>query len=551
MSEADKCAALVEEFTTEFFAANPVSAAASGLHQYDGQVADLSREGIERRLAYLHEFLQRAAAVDENQLDRLGRYDLGLVKFSAGQQIFQMADMDAAATMPMIYNWQIGVSNYVKRNYAPLPERVAGLVQHLKAIPGVLDAARANLKPALSRPVLTTALGMFGGQVHYLQGELTEQVMAVNDKELMKQFDLARDNAVMALKDFLTFLHRMEKNVSDDFAIGRDRYQKLLWAYEMVDLPLDEVLAIGEADLARNKARLLELASLHFAGHDLRTVVAEMGREHTSSERLIEETRGSLERIRQFLLDEQIVSVPSEVRALVEETPPYMRWAFAFMSSPGPFEQVADQAFYYLTLPDPSWPPEKQDEWLTKFDRYTLDDISVHETYPGHYVNFLHMKNAPSRASKVFRATTYVEGWAHYCEQMMIAEAGYGKAEFGVKLEIAQLLEALVRNVRYVNAINMHVNGLSVDEATSRFVADAYMEEATGRAEAVRGTFDPGYFAYNLGKLMILKLRADYQQEQGDSYDRKGFHDRFLSFGSPPIKLLRPLVLAHDDGKLL
>ncbi len=546
---AAKSAALVEEFITARFQFSPHFASQSGLHEFDGRVPDYSMESINSRLDQLRAFLDRLNALDGSKLDPLARYDLALTKYACESEIFSYAEMKSYENLPMLYSMAIGVSQYVKRDYAPLKERVVALIQHLQAIPYVLQVAEANLRRDLARPVLNTAMGMFGGQIIYFNGELTEQVQEVGDHSLIDNFAIARTEAVRALHRFIEQLQAREANAGNEFAIGRERYQHLLKYNEMVEMPLDEVLALGEADLQRNKQRLHEVAQQIDPSRDVREIVAALGKEHATSANLIEETRQTLERIRQFLIDNHVVTVPSEVRALVDETPPFMRWAFAFMSSPGPFEQVADQAYYYITLPDATWPSEKQDEWLTKFDYYTLDDISIHETYPGHYVNFLHMKQAPSKAAKLFRATTFVEGWAHYCEQMMVAELKYGGGN--PKLQLAQLLEALVRDVRYVVAIRMHTMGMSVDEATQRFIDDAYMEEATGRAEAVRGTFDPGYFAYTLGKLQILKLREDYKAEQGDKYNLMDFHDRFLSFGSAPIALLRPLVLQHDDGKTL
>lgn len=546
---ADKSQKLIEEFITARFEFSPHFASQSGLHEFDGRVPDFSMASINGRLAALHASLDQINALDMGKLNPLDRYNLALTNFACEQEIFGFEEMKSYENLPNFYSMAIGVSQYVKRNYAPLGERVVALIQHLRAIPYVLQVAEANLRRDLAKPVLNTAIGMFGGQITYLNGELTQDVQEVGDQKLIDDFATARTEAVHALRTFVSQLQAREATAGNDFAIGRERYEHLLKYTEMVELPLDEVLAIGEADLQRNKSKLQEIARQIDPNRDVREVVADMGKEHATSDTLIEETRQTLERIRQYLIDNHIVSVPSEVRAMVEQTPPFMRWAFAFMSSPGAFEQVADQAYYYITLPDPTWPPEKQEEWLTKFDYHTLDDISIHETYPGHYVNFLHMKQAPSKPARIFRATTFVEGWAHYCEQMMVAEQNYGGDN--LKLQLAQLLEALVRDVRYVVAIRMHTQGMSVDEATQRFIDDAYMEEATGRAEAVRGTFDPGYFAYTLGKLEILKLREDYKKEQGDNYTLLDFHDRFLSFGSPPIALLRPLLLQHDDGKLL
>jgi uncharacterized protein (DUF885 family) len=263
---------------------------------------------------------------------------------------------------------------------------------------------------------------------------------------------------------------------------------------------------------------------------------------------LLDETRAMLEELRAFVVDENVASVVSDVRAEVRETPAFMRWAFAAMDGPGPFEEVATESFYYVTPVEPEWSPEQAEEWLSNFNYAALKIISAHEVYPGHYVHFLRHHHAPSDAAKVFGAYSFWEGWAHYCEEMML-EVGYGGGD--PRLAFAEAQEALIRICRLLCSIRMHTQGQTQAEATRFFRDNAYMEELPASKEALRGTFDPGYLNYTLGKLMIQKLRDDWQAEQGAAYSLKAFHDELLSHGGPPIPLLRRAMLRHDDGGLL
>jgi len=261
---------------------------------------------------------------------------------------------------------------------------------------------------------------------------------------------------------------------------------------------------------------------------------------HATADRLIPATRDMLEEIREFLIEQGVISIPSEVRALVDETPRHMRWAFAMMDTPGPYETTATEAYYYVTPVEPDWSAEEAETWLRTLNHFALTDISIHETYPGHYVHFLHYANAPTEVSRRTDSYAFTEGWAHYAEQMMWEEGFCGGDP---RFRLAQLTEALVRNCRFVCAIRMHAHGMSVDEATRFFVENAFYDELPARKEAERGTFDPGYFSYTLGKLQILQLREDCKAAWGSDFTLKGFHDRLLSRGAPPVELMRRVLL--------
>jgi uncharacterized protein (DUF885 family) len=448
----------------------------------------------------------------------------------------------------MFYANVLEVSSYIKRDYAPLPQRLAALIRQLEQTPDALNYARANLEEVLPKPALETALGMYQGVISYLEGEVSEAVASAHDSSLSERFQSARDQTILALKQFIQFLQNRLPAATNDFAIGAEKYSKMLAYGEAVDLPLAKVLEVGERNLAANKATLEAVVASFAPGKSVVEAMRDMGKQHPSPATLVPETIAGLEMTRQFLIDRNIVSVPSEIRCLVKDTPPFLRWAFAFMDAPGPFEEVATEAYYYLTPVEPEWSEQQKEEWLTKFDYFTLQDVSVHEAYPGHYLHFLHTKLVDSQLRQMLYSYSFVEGWAHYTEQMMLEE---GFATDDQRYHMAQLSEALLRNSRYVAAIKIHTEGMTVEGATSFIMENAYMEETPARSEAIRGTFDPGYLNYTLGKLLFLKLREDYKREQGANFNLKQFHDTILSYGAPPIPLLRKVMLKHDDGQIL
>ena len=324
---------------------------------------------------------------------------------------------------------------------------------------------------------------------------------------------------------------------------------------EGLELPPERVAAVGQANLEENLAHLQEAAASIAPGRPVRDIVADVSRNHPAAAGLIPDTREMLEDIRQSLLDYDIISLPRnpangrDDRCQVVETPAYMRYAFAAMDSAGALETRATESFYYVTPVEEHWTAEQAEEWLSKFDYNTLRIISIHEVYPGHFVHNLHNRYGRPLPLINRAATSYAfsEGWAHYAEQMML-ETEYGKGR--PELLLTQLLEALVRNCRYVCSVAMHTGDMTVEEATRFFMENSYMAEHPSRREALRGTFDPGYLNYTLGKLMILKLREDYRRERNGGYSLKGFHDRLLSYGAPPLPLLRTAMLEEAGTPL-
>jgi hypothetical protein len=317
---------------------------------------------------------------------------------------------------------------------------------------------------------------------------------------------------------------------------------------EAIDLPLERLWAVGEEDLARNKAAYLETAARIAPDKTPQQVIADGLHHHPTPESLVADVRQLVDDLRRVIVERGIVAIPYDENCIVAETPAFFRYAFAMLCSPGPFEQVAREAYYFVTPPEPDWPAEKAEEWMSSFAYYVIRSTTIHEAWPGHYLHDMHARNAPTRTSKAFGAYTFFEGWAHYVEQMML-EIGWHAGDPWARM--GQLSEALLRNVRFVCALGLHTSGMTVEQAQQRFMDDAFTEPAVAREEALRGTWDPQYLNYTLGKLAMLKLREDLRARQGADFDLRTFHDRLLAYGAPPIPLVRGLLLGRDDREAL
>jgi len=367
----------------------------------------------------------------------------------------------------------------------------------------------------------------------------------------MKQFKAINERAIQELRGYAAYLKETKlPKANDRFALGRARYAKLIEYGEMVTLPPERLLEIGMEELKREQKIFADTARLIDPGKKPIEVFKAIQKDHPTAEGLISDTAKNLEMIRQFLIDKRIITIPSAVRARVDETPQFMRaTSFASMDTPGPFETKATEAFYYVTPVESHWPPEQKEEWLTAFNFYTTDIMSVHEAYPGHYVQFLCLNASPAtRLEKIFTSYAFVEGWAHYTEKMMVDE-GFGTSADklkSAKYRLAQSDEALLRICRMCVSIRMHCQNMTLDEGTRFFQDNCYYEEKPARQEAIRGTFDPEYLYYTLGKLQILKLREDYRMQEGKSFSLQKFHDEMLRHGAPPIRLLRAILLRNE-----
>lgn len=528
----------------------PTAGSRIGRHKYDGQLPDLSPSQNKRREEELRRGLSELRALGINGLNETGRLSYRIMELFLRRELFIFNDLKPLENNPMRHTGYLNVSGYIRRDYAPLEDRIRSATSAMKQAPDFLEVLDQALSNRISSHVVDMSVESYSGMARFYRVDLADAATSVTDPEIVTKFNQARETAAVALDSFVERLKSRGAGGPDGFAIGTKLYSGMLATGEGLDAPLSRIAAIGQANLEDNLARIKELALSIAPGRSVSEIVEEIGRNHPQAQQLIPETRGMLEDIRQSLIDFDVITVPSEDRCQVIETPTYMRYAFAAMDSAGALETRATESFYYVTPVEDDWTDKQAEEWLSNFNYDTLKIISVHEVYPGHFVHHLHNRYGRELplVNRVATAYSFTEGWAHYTEQMIL-ETGYGEGQ--PKLLLTQLLEALVRNCRYMCSLRMHTEKMTLDEATKFFMENAYMAELPARREALRGTFDPGYLNYTLGKLMILKLREDYQREQGGAYNLKEFHDRLLSFGGPALPLLRPALLMNPGESAL
>ncbi len=547
--------AVAEEYIKGYLAARPLLGTSLGFHEYDGKITDYSRLALDAELARLRRFDDRLKKFELTQLSQRQSIDLRILQTAIKKEIFQRQDMAIFERDPTVYARAADVNVYLKRNFAPLDDRVHSLVLIESQLPNIIIAAKTNLDPVLPKPYVELGIQIARGSADFLRKNLVEAVKDLKDDRVKAEFEDSNRKAAAALTDYAAWLERVKlPKATADFALGEEKYHRMLSEIELVDLPPDKILELGLGKLKEEQDAFAAAAKTIDPDKPALEVFKQIQDEHPKPESLIPDVAKDLEQIRKYVTTHKIVTIPSEVRAQVKETPQYRRaTSFASMDTPGPFEKRATEAYYYVTPTESDWPEKQKEEWLTAFNYFTSDIISIHEAYPGHYVQFLHLNASPAtKVEKIFGSYAFIEGWAHYCEKMMIDE-GYGAvtstspheadAKRAAKYRMAQADESLLRLCRLCVSIKMHTQKMTVEEATKFFQDNCYYEEKPAHAEAMRGTFDPGYLNYTLGKLQILKLRQDYQAQQGDEFSLQKFHNELLSHGMPPIRLLREIML--------
>ena len=543
-----------EEFVAGYLAWRPATGTSLGLHEYDGKVTDFSAASIDAELARLRRARQQIGDIEPRALPPRDAIERRALLAAIDGELFSFEVMDALRRNPMSYASAFDLTIYAKRNFAPKPDRLRSTVAILQRVPASLDTARANLAPRLPRTYVKTAIEQANGSAAFFVEDLATAFQDVHDDSLQAEFKTAREAASEAMRAFVKWLQteRMPQ-ATDDFAVGRDAYARMLRQTELIEQSPEQILEIGLRELKREQERFAAAARQIDPAKPAVQVYRDIQHDHPTEQSLIPDTIKHLDQIRQFLLDRRLISFPSMVPVKVDLTPKFERASsFASMDSPGPFETRATEAFYYVTPVEPEWDAKRKEEWLTAFNYYTTDVVSIHEAYPGHYVQALHLKASPaSRVDKVFGSYAFGEGWAHYCEQMVLDE-GFPPSSLNAdalaaaKYRLAQSGEALLRLCRLCAAVKMHCQGMSVDEGTRFFMDNCYYEEAPARAEAERGTYDPGYGFYTIGKLQVLKLREDYRRQEGANFSLLKFHDELLKYGQPPIRLLREIMLKDE-----
>jgi len=532
---------------------NPTNAVSNGFHEYDGRIEDRSAAAHEARIALLKTQSEELAALRRQALAPEEAIDAELIESAIQSELLSAETLAEWKSNPMRYAGFPGgaVDVLMKRNFAPPPERLKSMVARMKGIPALMAAMKANVENP-PKEFTDIAVLMANGSISFFKNAVAQWAKgaAGGDTALWQDFQVANATAVKALEDGAGWLRKdLLPRSKGKYAIGSEMYAKALLYDEMIDLPLDRVLAIGEANLAKDYQAFVATAKEIDAKKPPMEVMRGITNEHPSEATLLRDAKNTIEATRQFLADHKIVTVPSEVRPTVTETPPFARdGSFASMDTPGAYETKATEAFYYVTPPETDWPQKRKEEHLRLYNPPVMKMITVHEAYPGHYLQFLFAKQFPTKTRKLMFCGSNVEGWAHYAEQMMVEE-GFG--EKSPQIRLAQLKEALIRDCRYVAGIKLHTAGWTVEQATKLFMEKAFEEREVAFQEARRGAYNPTYLYYTLGKLMIYKLRADYQREQGAAYSMQKFHDEFVRQGGVPLKIVRKLMLKDGSGGVL
>jgi hypothetical protein len=366
---------------------------------------------------------------------------------------------------------------------------------------------------------------------------------AVKDEQLQTDFKEANDGAIKAMKDIEGWFKTQEATATGNFALGAEKFSEMLKATERVDVPLSDLAAVGRKDLDRNLAALNEACATFAPGKSVLECVAK-AQANKPTGGAVEGARKQLGELKSFILEKKVVTIPGPEEAKVAEAPAYRRWNFAYINIPGPYEKGLPSV-YYIAPPDPSWSQKEKDAYIP--GQGSLLFTSAHEVWPGHFLQYLHANRSSSKLGQLFVGYAFSEGWAHYTEEMMW-ETGLGNGE--AEMHIGQLLEALLRNVRFVSAIEMHTGKMTVEESEKMFLEQGYQDAANARQQAARGTFDPAYLNYTMGKLMIRKLRDDWTASRGGKQAWQSFHDEFLKYGGPPIPLVRKAMLGETSGSL-
>jgi uncharacterized protein (DUF885 family) len=540
-------AKISDDFITGYLAWRPQVGTYLGVHEHDGKVTDLSKASIDLELERLKSFEQKLEAMKQDSLSPRMFYDYRILLSAIKQEIFRFEDLDIYRKNPMTYASMFDVNIYIQRDFAPIEQRLQHIINIEMKAPAIFAAARANLHDSLPKPYIETATAVASGAADFLEKNLVTALKGLGSAEQQKAFDESTRIAVEELRNFVTYL-KTEKlpKANNNYAIGRENYSKMLLYNEMLTRTPEEILEMGMTQLRKEQAQFAEVARIIDPNKDAHEVFESLKKDHPKPENLISEAKKNVEAIRQFLVDKKIITIPSEVRVEIKETPQYARaTSTASMDTPGPFETKATQAFYYITPTEKEWSAKKKEEWLSLFNYFITDIISIHEAYPGHYVQFLHVNASDAtKIEKIFGSYAFIEGWAHYTEKMMIDE-GFGAKDpiTAAKYRLAQLDESLLRLCRLCVSVKMHCEGMTVEEGTKFIMDNAYYEYTPAYQESIRGTFDPGYLSYTLGKLQILQLRDDYKKQEAENFSLHKFHDLLLSQGMPPVELARELII--------
>ena len=431
---------------------------------------------------------------------------------------------------------------YLARTYAPPAVRMRALTAMFRNVPAAAAQIRANLRTPMPASFVDYGAAAFTGFADFYGDNAVQAFADVHDPAGQAALKAAARGASAAMRELATWVTAQKAGATQGFALGPARFSRMLEEIEGVDTPLARLEAIGRADLQRNQAALKSACAAFAPGKSIPACTAQMG-EHKAEGGPVAAARKMVPTLRQFVVSHDIVTVPGTEQALVEEAPAYNRQNSAYIDPPGPFDKGVPSV-YYIAPPDPAWDKATQDAFVPGYGNLLF--TTVHKVMPGHFVQFLHANRSPSLFGRLNVGYAYAEGWAHYAEEMMW-DAGLGNGS--PEVHVGQISEALLRDCRFLSAIGLHTQGMTLDQSRRLFVEQCYQDEGTARQQAARGTYDPQYLSYTLGKLMIRKLRDDWTATRGGRAGWKAFHDQFLSYGGPPIPLVRQAMMGEASAK--
>mgnify|MGYP001246026657 CR=1 FL=1 len=529
--------AFQDRFIERSFELDPAFAASQGRHEFDGRLPDWTEPGLAAQISFLTASIETAQAF--TGLNPQQSFERDYVVAVARRNLFWLQAADQPHTNPAFYMGSLSPSMYIARPYAAADVRLRAYITYLRAIPAAAAQIRANLRTPLPLTFVNYGAASFGGLAEYYQGDGQAAFASVTDAALQAELSNATNTAALAMSELSAWVEAQRPNATQDFALGAERFAQMLRDTEMVDTPIEELEAIGRADLLRNQQGLTEACARYAAGASL-PVCMERANAQKPEGGAVAGARAQLAGLRAFIAEHNLVTIPGEEAAQVEEAPPFARQNFAYIDIPGPYETNLPSV-YYISPPDSSWPAQVQADFVP--GETELLFVSVHEVWPGHFLNFLHANRSENQFGRVFVGYAYAEGWAHYTEEMMW-DAGLGDGD--ARVHIGQLSNALRRDCRFLSAILMHTGRMSVDQSRQMFVNECYQDEGNARQQAARGTYDPAYINYTMGKLLIRRLREDWTASHGGREGWREFHDQFLNYGGPPIPLVRAQMMGGE-----
>jgi len=548
MHAAEPLPHFVDDFLSFLYEVHPTGATMDGVHTHDDLIEDYRRTAIDTHVSALAGFARRLDAIPVDQLAAREQIDHQIVSSNIRARQFELEATRSWERNPHVYADTLASSLAAQAifTYAPETDRARRILSKLRQVPRLVQAARDNIKEP---PAMFVKVGIdtWRGTMAFIDADLPRAFSNVDDIHLLGDLDDACKEATQTIGAYVDELaNEVLPKAKGTFRLGRDRFEQKLRLEEGITLPVDKLLAIATRELAATQEEFRQLAG-RLNGSDPIETWRKAKQKHPQPGTLISTAREQLDELHTFLSRNSILSMPDTGTVQVAATPEFFRWSSASMWTPGPFESRPSRAMYYLTDADPKWDSDRKAEHLLDFNLPTLWAISIHEVYPGHFLHYQFLRKVDSkvRRSTMFAPASYMEGWAHYCEQMMF-EAGFGRGDHSLKL--GQLAEALVRLARFIVGIRLHTEDWSVEQGVRFFKDEAFLEESNARREAERGTFDPTYLVYAAGKMMLLKLRQDWYEEQGGKPSLRAFHDTLLSHGSAPFWALRKLMLSsHND----